>query len=542
MSNKTITQQFVPHGGDSGLGHVTDVSRRSRPNPDRAQRRIAWAIASNLDGDPMNIATRASEIVLPAQGVFIDNRWQQAKSGQTLVVEAPAEGRPFASIAAGGAPDIDQAVRAARRAYEGAWGRTSASERGRLLLKFSQSILDHAEELAQLEARDTGRPIKLARTDMMAAARYFEFFGAAADKLHGETMPNLNGYLVATVREPYGVTGHIIPWNYPAQMFARTVAPALAVGNACVVKPAEDTSLSSLRLAELAAEVGFPEGALNVVTGTGEEAGSALASHPDIDFIAFTGSPEVGSLIQTAAARNHIGCTLELGGKSPQIVFEDAELDAAIPVIVNAIVQNAGQTCSAGSRVLVQKSAHALVVERLREKFSDLVAGTPEMNADLGPVINRRQKARVEKYLAKATQDKIPLLAQGRVADGVPSEGHFVIPSLLGPVPRTNALAHEEVFGPVLAVLPFEDEADAVQLANGTDYGLVAGVWTANGARQLRVAKQVRAGQVFINCYGAGLGVELPFGGMKKSGHGREKGFEALKEYSQLKTIILNHG
>lgn len=490
----------------------------------------------------MNIATRASEVILPAQGVFIDNAWHPAETGRTLVVEAPAEGRPFASIAAGGAADIDRAVRAARRAYEGAWGRTSAAERGRLLLKLSQSILDHAEELAQLEARDTGRPMKLARSDMMATARYFEFFGAAADKLHGETVPVLNGFFVATVREPYGVTGHIIPWNYPAQMFGRTTAPSLAVGNACVVKPAEDSSLSSLRLAELAAEVGFPEGALNVVPGTGEEAGAALANHRDIDFIAFTGSPEVGSLIQTATARNHIGCTLELGGKSPQLIFADADLDAAVPVIVNAIVQNAGQTCSAGSRVLVQKAAYQLVVDRLCQKFNGLVAGTPEMNADLGPVINRSQKARIERYVAQALQQKMPLLAQGRIADEAPREGHFVTPALFGPIPRDNALALEEVFGPVLAVLPFEDEADAVRLANGTDYGLVAGVWTNDGARQMRVAKQIRAGQVFINCYGAGFGVELPFGGMKKSGHGREKGFEALKEYSQIKTMIFNHG
>ena len=290
-------------------------------------------------------------------GILIDNQWRASESGRTIDVLAPATGQPFARIEAAVGADVDAAVKAARRAVEtGAWGRMNAAERGRLLSRMAIVIADHAEELAQLEARDTGKPIKQARNDIVAAARYFEFYGGAADKVHGDTIPFLNGHFATTERVPHGVTAHIIPWNYPAQMFPRSVGPALAMGNAVVMKPAEDACQTPLRMAELMVENGFPEGAINMVTGYGHEAGAALSSHPDIDFISFIGSNETGVQIQTAAARNHIGCTLELGGKSAQIVFADADLDAALPVLVNAIVQHAGQTCSAGSRLLVERS------------------------------------------------------------------------------------------------------------------------------------------------------------------------------------------
>lgn len=480
--------------------------------------------------------------IAPAKGIFINNAWRPGASGRVVDVYAPAEGRVFAHIAAGTAADVDAAVKAARHAVEeGAWSRLSATERGRILSKFAQIIADHAEELAQLEARDTGKPLKQARADMVATARYFEFYGGAADKLHGETIPFLNGYFVPTERVPHGVTAHIIPWNYPAQMFGRTIGPALAVGNATVVKPAEDACLTPLRLAELAVEAGFPEGAINIVPGLGEEAGAALSGHPDIDFIAFTGSPEVGTLIQMAAARNHIGCTLELGGKSPHVVFADADLDAAIPVIANTVVQNAGQTCSAGSRLLVERSIYDEVVARLNAKFATLRAGSPEMDLDLGPVINAKQKERVESFFAKAAQDGVGVVAEGAVAEGVPDGGFYVTPRVFGPVPRDHILATQEVFGPVLSVLPFDDEADAIRIANGTEFGLMAGIWSTNTSRAIRVARKVKAGQVYVNAYGAGGGIELPFGGMKKSGHGREKGFEALYEFSTLKTMIIKH-
>jgi aldehyde dehydrogenase (NAD+) len=454
----------------------------------------------------------------------------------------PATGETFDQIARGTAHEVDRAVAAARAALEGAWGRLSATERGRLLMKLSQQVLDHHDELSRMEARDTGKPMTTARNDITVLARYFEFYGGASDKLHGEVIPFVNGHHVSLIREPLGVTGHIIPWNYPAQMLGRTIAPALAAGNAVVLKPAEDTSLSALRVAELAAEAGFPDGSINIVTGLGEEAGAALAGHPGIDFISFTGSNEVGTLVQQAAARNAVKCVLELGGKSPQIVFDDVDMDRAVPIIVRAIVQNAGQTCTAGSRLLVQQGIYDRFVGRVAEAYAKVRVGSPGMDLDCGPVMNPAQHARVNRYIDNARAAGIPVLAEGRIADGVAPGGYYVKPTFFGPVPRADRLACEEVFGPVLAAFAFQDEADAIALANGTPYGLLAAVWSENGGRQARVAKAVKAGQVFINCYGAGGGVELPFGGTKRSGHGREKGFLALEEMSTTKTLVQWHG
>lgn len=474
---------------------------------------------------------------------LVDGQLVQARHGGSLDAVCPSDGVAFASMARSSALDIDHAVAAARRAFEhGPWGRLTATERGRLLMKLGEAVAANAGELALLEATDCGKPLKQARADMVAAARYFEFYGSAADKVHGETIPFLNGYTVAVVRDPHGVTGHIIPWNYPVQIFGRSVAASLACGNACVVKPAEDACLSVLRIAELALEVGFPPGALNVLAGLGGEAGAALASHPGIDFMSFTGSPETGTLIQTAAARNHIGCTLELGGKSPQLLFADADIEKAAPSVINAIIQNGGQTCSAGSRVLVERRAYEPFVAAIVNRFAQIRAGTHLMDLDLGAMINARQQRRVEGFLATARAAGIPVLAEGGFAEDLPAGGHYVRPTLFGPVPHDAVLAQEEVFGPVLAIIPFEDEADAVTLANATPYGLVAGVWTQDARRSLRVARAMRCGQVFVNGYGAGGGIELPFGGVKKSGHGREKGFEALYEFSASKTIVINHG
>ncbi|MEY5099404.1 MAG: Aldehyde dehydrogenase PuuC [Pseudomonadota bacterium] len=476
------------------------------------------------------------------QQMFIGGRWMPASDGRTLAVTAPADGVAFDEIARGTAHEVDLAVAAARAALDGPWGRMTATERGRILVKIGQAVLDHEEELAQIEAQDTGKPLSTARNDIKVLARYFEFYGSAADKIHGETIPFLAGHQVSLVREPLGVTAHIIPWNYPAQMLGRTVAPALAMGNATVLKPAEDTSLSALRIAEIATAAGLPEGALNVVTGLGEEVGAALSAHPGIDFISFTGSNEVGTLVQQAAARNAVKCVLELGGKSPQIVFDDVDVARAVPIIVRAIVQNAGQTCTAGSRLLVQRSIYDSFVQQVGEAFAKVRIGTPEMDMDCGPVMNPAQQRRVQGYIDRARASGIPVVAEGAIAEGVPAGGYYVRPTLFGPVPRDHALAHEEVFGPVLAAMPFEDEADAIRLANGTDYGLLAAVWTENAGRLQRVAKAVRAGQVFMNCYGAGGGVELPFGGTKRSGHGREKGLLALEELSTTKTLVHFHG
>jgi len=454
----------------------------------------------------------------------------------------PSDGAPFAAIARGTVADVDAAVRSAHAAREGAWGRMSPAERGRVMTAVSHAILAHDDELALIEARDCGKPVKQARADVAACARYFEYYAGACDKLHGETIPYPEGFTVLTWREPHGVTGHIIPWNYPLQIFGRSVGGALAAGNACVVKPAEDACLSLLRLAELAASAGLAEGALNVVTGLGREAGTALAEHPGVAHLSFTGSPATGAQVAALAAQRHCPVTLELGGKSPQIVFADADLDAALPALVNAIVQNAGQTCSAGSRLLVEAACYEEVLLRLGDRFAALEAGPALADLDCGPLIRSSQLARVNGFLAAAKRDGVAVVAQGTIAADAPAGGYYVAPTLLRDVAPEHRLAREEVFGPVLSAMPFADEAHAVRLANGTDYGLVAGVWTRDGGRQLRLARAVDSGQVFVNNYGAGGGVELPFGGVKHSGYGREKGFEALYGFTTLKTVVLRHG
>jgi aldehyde dehydrogenase (NAD+) len=473
---------------------------------------------------------------------FIDNRPVAAATGATLPMIDPSDGKPFAAIAAGTAPDIDQAVQAAERARDGAWGRLAPAEKGRLLGRLARAILDHADELALIEARDCGKPMKQARADVAACARYFEFYGGASDKLSGDTIPYPAGFTVLSWREPHGVTGHIIPWNYPLQIFGRSVGGALAAGNACVVKPAEDACLSLLRVAELAAGIGLPEGALNIVTGLGREAGAALAMHRGIEHLSFTGSPATGAWVAGEAAKRHCPVTLELGGKGPQIFFADADLDAALPAIVNAIVQNAGQTCSAGSRLLVERSRYEEVLEKLGARFAALKVGPAQADLDCGPLIRPSQLARVRGFLADAARDGQATVGKGSIVADAPAGGYYVAPHLLRDVPPSSRLGCEEVFGPVLAAMPFADEADAIRIANATDFGLVAGVWTENGARQLRMARAIRSGQVFVNNYGAGGGVELPFGGVKHSGYGREKGFEALYGFTVLKTVVLQHG
>ncbi len=474
--------------------------------------------------------------------LLIAGDWQAPSGGDTIAVIDPSDGAEYARIGRGGKEDIDRAVKAARAAMDGAWGRMPALERGRLLMKLAQAIGERTEELARIEARDCGKPLKQARADAVACARYFEFYAGAADKLHGETIPYLAGYTVMTLREPHGVTGHIIPWNYPMQILGRSVAAALAAGNACVLKPAEDASMSSLRIGELATEIGFPPGAINVVPGLGEEAGAALAAHPGVDHLSFTGSPDVGTLVQQEAARHNAPVTMELGGKSPQLVFADADIDAALPFITGAIIQNAGQTCSAGSRLLIERSAFDRVADRVAERFKTLRVGPWDMDLDCGPLINRQQKARVDGFIGGALKDGVKKLGEGAIAPNTPPGGYYVAPSFFGPVAPESRLGQEEVFGPVLAAIRFDDEADAVRIANGTPYGLVASVWTQDGGRQLRLARALKCGQVFVNNYGAGGGVELPFGGVKRSGFGREKGFEALYGFSALKTVAIRHG
>ncbi|CAN5768678.1 aldehyde dehydrogenase family protein [soil metagenome] len=482
------------------------------------------------------------DIPFPTHQLLIAGHWQDAANGQTLELHNPSDGTPLARIARGTAADIDAAVQAAQAALDGDWGRLTAAERGRLLGAIGRKVLENVELLAMLEALDVGKPLKQGRADAIALARYLEFYGGAADKVHGETLPFLAGYTALTLREPHGVTGHIVPWNYPMQIVGRSVGAALAMGNACVLKPAEEACLTVLAFARIAMEAGLPAGALNVVPGLGEEAGAALSAHPGVQHISFTGSVATGAAIQAAAARNAVPVTLELGGKSPQVVFADADLDAALPFLVNAGIQNAGQTCSAASRILVERPVFEAVRDRMAERYRALRIGPAVDDLDMGPVISKRQQGIVEHYLALARDSGLRVAAQGHIPEGVPSGGAYVRPTLFDDVPADHALAQQEIFGPVQVLIAFDGEAEALRIANGTAFGLVAGVWTRDGGRQMRMARALKCGQVFINNYGAGGGVELPFGGVKHSGHGREKGFEALYGFSTLKTIAIHHG
>ena len=471
---------------------------------------------------------------------FIAGAWVNALSKQTLPLHNPSDGRVLCQIARGAQADIDAAVDAAQTALQGEWGRATAAERGRMLAKIGRAVLTHVDELAELEAMDVGKPLKQARADVLALARYMEFYGGAADKVHGETIPYLDGYTVYTLREPHGVTGHIIPWNYPMQIIGRSVGAALAMGNACVLKPAEEACLTALAFAEIARQAGLPDGALNVVPGLGAEAGAALSAHPGVNHISFTGSVGVGKLIQQTASANIVPVTLELGGKSPQVVFDDANVDAAVPFLVNAGIQNAGQTCSASSRILVQRGVYDQVVAVMAGRYDALRTGPALDDLDVGPLVSDRQKDIVENFIGEGAD--LQMVGRGQIVDDAPNGGAYVAPTLFADVDPKHTLAQDEIFGPVQVIIPFDDEAEAVEIANGTAFGLVASCWSENGARQMRMARALRAGQVFINNYGAGGGVELPFGGTGLSGHGREKGFEALYGFSVLKTVAALHG
>jgi aldehyde dehydrogenase (NAD+)/betaine-aldehyde dehydrogenase len=404
-------------------------------------------------------------------------------------------------------------------------------------LRVAEAVRGDAEALAELESRDTGKPLSQARTDVEVAADYFEFYGGFADKHHGDTIPLNADNLALTLREPMGVTAHIVPWNYPLQIGARTVAASLMAGNACVVKPAEEAPLTLLRLAVLAEEAGLARGLLNVVPGVGTVAGAALAASDGVDHISFTGGTETGRAVMTAAATNLKPLTMELGGKSPSIVLADADLDRAVPVIVRALIQNSGQTCSAGTRVIVDTTLHDTLVTRLLEAFGSLRLGPGSTDPDVGPLITKRQLERVRRYLDIAADEGAEIRPAGV---DVPAEGYFVEPVVLVGVAPRMRVAQEEIFGPVLSVISCDGVREAVSIADATPFGLVTAVWSENVDEALWAARNVSSGQVYINSYGAGGGVPLPFGGYKRSGFGREKGLEALHEYTQVKTIAID--
>jgi aldehyde dehydrogenase (NAD+) len=454
----------------------------------------------------------------------------------TLDVVDPATGRGFARTARGTKAQVDAAVAAARSAADG-WRRTPVRDRSVVLRRIAEGIRHEREVFAQLESQDTGKPLTQARADVDVAARYFEFYANTLEAFYGLAHP-VDGDIHAFSRpEPFGVTGHIIPWNYPLQIGCRTVAPSIAVGNTAVVKPGEDAPLSVIRLAQLALEMGLPHGVLNVVPGLGSEAGAELAAHPGIDHLSFTGSVAVGQLVAAAAATNTIPTALELGGKSPNIVFADADLDRAIPVIVKSVIQNAGQTCSAGSRLLMHASVRDRVVSGVAEAFRALRIGPGRDDPDLGPLISAKQLDRVQRIVGSALPDAAQYAGPGEVA--VPKDGYFFPPTLLADVEPRAEVALEEIFGPVVVASTFNTVEEAIDLANGTQYGLIAAVWTQDLDVAHVAAEEIHAGQVYVNTYGAGGGVEYAFGGFKKSGYGREKGFEALRAFCETKTVVI---
>lgn len=454
----------------------------------------------------------------------------------TFAAIDPSTREAFAEIPESSPGDVDAAVQAARAAFGTAEWRTPA-RRAAALTAVARAIEAAGSELAELECRDTGKPLGQARADVSATVRYFDFYAGAADKLLGTSIPLGPGYVDYTVREPWGVCGQIIPWNYPMQVLARCAAPALAAGNAVVLKPSELGSVTPLSIARLARAAGLPEGLLNVITGHGS-VGQALVAHPGVDFVTFVGSAAVGRLVAGACAQRLAPVQLELGGKSPNVVFADADLERAVPAIVKSLVQNAGQSCSAGSRLLVASGRRDEVVARLADAMRALSLGPGLDDPDLGPLISAGQLERAEGMLSRAVAEGVSIATGGARPAGREDEW-YLEPTIVSGVGPGQEIFDEEVFGPVLGVSTFDDEDEAIALANATPYGLVAGVWTADVGRALRVAGEIQAGQVYVNGYGVAGGIELPFGGMKRSGYGRGKGVEAMYSYTQVKNVCV---
>lgn len=470
--------------------------------------------------------------------LFIDGKFTPAASGKTFPVVNPATEELLADVAEGDAADVDLAVQAAHRAYtSSAWIRMAAADRGSMLWKVGDLILKYADDLARLETLNNGKPIFESRQiDVPAAAECFQYYAGWATKIHGETIPVRGNYLNYTLREPLGVVGQIIPWNFPLLMAAWKLAPALACGNTVVLKPAEQTPLTALKLAEILQEAGVPDGAVNIVPGLGPTAGRALVRHPKVAKIAFTGSTEVGKEIMRECAGTLKKVSLELGGKSPNIVFADADLDAAVRGAINGIFYGKGEVCAAGSRLLVEKSIHEPFLEKLAERASKMTPGDPlHPKTRLGALVSQTQMERVLWYIETGKQEGARVVAGGERAD-VGGKGYFVAPTIFDGVENTMTIAREEIFGPVLAAIEFNDIADAVTKANASMYGLAAAVWTSDVKKAHRAARALQAGTVWINTYNI-LSTQSPFGGYKESGFGRELGAHALDLYTQVKSV-----
>jgi phenylacetaldehyde dehydrogenase len=481
------------------------------------------------------------EFVSSPRKMFIDGKWVEAASGKTFPTYNPATGEVLAQIAEGDREDIDRAVKAARRAFEsGPWHEMTPSQRGRLIWKLGDLIEEHLEEFAQLESLDNGKPLSVARVaDVPLAADLFHYMAGWATKIEGNTIPISASsrhvkYLAYTQREPVGVVGQIIPWNFPLLMAAWKLGPALATGCTVVLKPAEQTPLSALLLAELMAEAGFPDGVVNVVPGYGETAGAALAAHPDVDKIAFTGSTEVGRLILQAAAGNLKKVSLELGGKSPNLVFADADMKATIPGAAGAIFFNHGQCCCAGSRLYIEQSIFDHVVHGVAEQAKKIKLGPGfDPETSMGPLVSEEQMNRVCSYLEIGLSEGAEAVVGGHKR---PGSGYFVEPTVMVKTKPDMKVVREEIFGPVVCAMPFRDVDKLIAEANQSEYGLAAAVWTRDINKAHRIAEKLRAGTVWINCYNV-FDAALPFGGYKQSGWGREMGHESLELYTEVKAV-----